>query len=50
MARANEYGLEHKNDAKLHWLFVVTTFTIEVTNEDMVKAWAAQLANQVYYA
>lgn len=49
MARANEYGLEHKNDAKLREIIRRYDFSRYVTNQDMVKAWAAQLANQVYW-
>ena len=49
MARANEYGLGHKNDAKLREIIRRYDFSRYVTNEDMVKAWAAQLANQVYW-
>lgn len=49
MARANEYGLEHKNDVKLREIIRRYDFSRYVTNEDMVKAWAAQLANQVYW-
>ncbi|WP_286301730.1 DUF3541 domain-containing protein [Vibrio apostichopi] len=49
MARANEYGLEHKNDAKLREIIRRYDFSRYVTNEDMIKAWAAQLANQVYW-
>lgn len=49
MARASEYGLEHKNDAKLREIIRRYDFSRYVTNEDMVKAWAAQLANQVYW-
>ncbi|NOH98832.1 DUF3541 domain-containing protein [Vibrio sp. 99-70-13A1] len=49
MARANEYGLEHKNDDKLREIIRRYDFTHYVSNQDMVKAWAAQLANQVYW-
>lgn len=49
MARANEYGLEHKNDAKLREVIRRYDFSKYATNEEMVKAWAAQLANQVYW-
>lgn len=49
MARANEYGLEYKNDAKLREIIRRYDFLRYVTNEDMIKAWAAQLANQVYW-
>ncbi|MBY7730355.1 DUF3541 domain-containing protein [Vibrio splendidus] len=49
MARANEYGLEHMNDAKLREIIRRYDFSRYVTNEDMIKAWAAQLANQVYW-
>jgi len=49
MARANEYGLEHLNDDKLREIIRRYDFSTYVNNEDMVKAWAAQLANQVYW-
>ncbi|MFL9778796.1 DUF3541 domain-containing protein [Vibrio cyclitrophicus] len=49
MARANEYGLEHNNDAELREIIRRYDFSRYVTNEDMIKAWAAQLANQVYW-
>ena len=49
MARANEYGLEHKNDEKLREIIRRYDFSNYVSNQDMVKAWAAQLANQVYW-
>ncbi|MGF1709824.1 DUF3541 domain-containing protein [Vibrio kagoshimensis] len=49
MARANEYGLEHKNDEKLREIIRRYDFSHYVSNQDMVKAWAAQLANQVYW-
>ncbi|MFA0673072.1 DUF3541 domain-containing protein, partial [Vibrio sp. 10N.222.51.A6] len=41
--------LEHKNDVKLREIIRRYDFSRYVTNEDMVKAWAAQLANQVYW-
>ncbi|MCG9630545.1 MULTISPECIES: DUF3541 domain-containing protein [Vibrio] len=49
MARANEYGLEHQNDDKLREIIRRYDFSKYATNEEMVKAWAAQLANQVYW-
>ncbi|MFT6927794.1 MAG: hypothetical protein ACJAZP_003439 [Psychromonas sp.] len=49
MARANEYGLKHKEDKKLHEVIRRYDFTKYVTNEKMIQAWAAQLANQVYW-
>jgi len=49
MARANEYGLMHKNDAQLREILRRYDFTKYVSDEKMVKAWAAQLANQVYW-
>lgn len=49
MARANEYGLKHREDAKLHQVIGRYDFLKYATNEKMIKAWAAQLANQVYW-
>ncbi|WP_165314192.1 DUF3541 domain-containing protein [Vibrio ziniensis] len=49
MARADEYGLKHKQDAKLREIIRRYDFSHYVTNEGMIKAWAAQLANQVYW-
>jgi hypothetical protein len=49
MARANEYGLKHKEDGKFREVIRRYDFTKYVTNEKMVQAWAAQLANQVYW-
>ncbi|MDE1209710.1 DUF3541 domain-containing protein [Vibrio aestuarianus] len=49
MARANEYGLKHKDDQVLRQVIRRYDFTKYATNEAMIKAWAAQLANQVYW-
>lgn len=49
MARANEYGLKHREDARLRQVIRRYDFTRYATNETMIKAWAAQLANQVYW-
>ena len=49
MARADEYGLKHHEDKKLREVIRRYDFTKYVTDENMVKAWAAQLANQVYW-
>lgn len=49
MARANEYGLEHKQDAKLREVIRRYDFKKYATNSEMIEAWAAQLANQVYW-
>ena len=49
MARADEYGLKHRDDKKLREVIRRYDFTKYVTDEGMVKAWAAQLANQVYW-
>ncbi|WP_153448773.1 DUF3541 domain-containing protein [Vibrio algicola] len=49
MARANEYGLKHKDDAKLKKLLQEFDFTPMATDHDMIRAWAAQQANQVYW-
>ncbi|KFE31392.1 hypothetical protein DN31_1746 [Vibrio mimicus] len=49
MARANEYGLKHKEDEKLRQVLRRYDFTPYATDTDMIEAWAAQLANQVYW-
>lgn len=49
LARANEYGLKHKNDAKFREILRRYDFKKFATNKDMIRAWAAQLANQVYW-
>ncbi|MGJ8581013.1 MAG: DUF3541 domain-containing protein [Psychromonas sp.] len=49
MARANEYGLKHKQDGKLREIIRRYDFSKYATDEGMIKAWAAQLANQVYW-
>ncbi|RBM28979.1 DUF3541 domain-containing protein [Vibrio tarriae] len=49
MARANEYGLQHKEDAKLRQVIRRYDFTPYATERAMIEAWAAQLANQVYW-
>ncbi|MDR9826658.1 DUF3541 domain-containing protein [Vibrio sp. FNV 38] len=49
MARANEYGLKHEQDVKLRQILKRYDFSLFVTDQEMIKAWAAQLANQVYW-
>ncbi|CAM2733418.1 DUF3541 domain-containing protein [Vibrio tubiashii] len=49
MARANEYGLKHKYDDKLRSVIRRYDFAKYATDQEMIKAWAAQLANQVYW-
>jgi len=49
MARANEYGLKHREDEKLRQVIRRYDFSKYATDEGMIKAWAAQLANQVYW-
>jgi len=49
MARANEYGLKHKDDAKLRQVIRRYDFNKYATNPEMIEAWAAQLANQVFW-
>ncbi len=49
MARANEYGLKHKEDAKLREIIRRYNFEVFATDSLMIEAWAAQLANQVYW-
>lgn len=48
MARANEYGLKHKQDKTLRKILRRYDFSRYVTDKEMIEAWAAQLANQVY--
>ncbi|PSU34167.1 DUF3541 domain-containing protein [Photobacterium lutimaris] len=49
MARANEYGLKHREDGKLREVIRRYDFKPYVTDPEMIRAWAAQLANQVYW-
>lgn len=49
MARANEYGLQHKDDQKLREIIRRYDFKKYATDTEMIHAWAAQLANQVYW-
>ncbi|WP_295893315.1 DUF3541 domain-containing protein [uncultured Vibrio sp.] len=49
LARANEYGLKHRQDKKLREILNRYDFETYVTNPEMIRAWAAQLANQVYW-
>ncbi|WP_114766857.1 DUF3541 domain-containing protein [Vibrio rhodolitus] len=49
MARANEYGLKHKQDEKLRQVIRRYDFARYATDPEMIKAWAAQIANQVYW-
>lgn len=49
MARANEYGLKHREDAKLREVIRRYDFKDYATDPEMIRAWAAQLANQVYW-
>ncbi|MGY0616981.1 DUF3541 domain-containing protein [Vibrio sp. FJH11] len=49
MAKVNEYGLKHKNDAALREIIRRYDFTRYATDPQMIEAWAAQLANQVYW-
>ncbi len=49
MARADEYGLKHKSDALLREIIRRYDFTRYATDPEMIEAWAAQLANQVYW-
>jgi hypothetical protein len=48
MARADEYGLKHKHDKTLRSVIRRYDFTKYATDPEMIEAWAAQLANQVY--
>lgn len=49
MARANEYGLEHREDEKLRQVIRRYDFSRYAKDPEMIRAWAAQLANQVYW-
>lgn len=49
MARANEYGLKHVEDEKLRSIIRRYDFSHYATHPALIKAWAAQLANQVYW-
>lgn len=49
MARANEYGLQHREDKKLRTIIRRYDFRKYSENKPMIRAWAAQLANQVYW-
>lgn len=49
MARANEYGLKHQQDKKLREVIRRYDFARYATDQEMIKAWAAQLANQVFW-
>ncbi len=49
MVRADEYGLKHKNDDELREVIRRYDFTHYATDKEMIEAWAAQLANQVYW-
>ena len=49
MARADEYGLQHREDAKLRKALRRYDFAKSATDPAMIRAWAAQLANQVFW-
>nr|WP_245907189.1 DUF3541 domain-containing protein [Photobacterium sanctipauli] len=49
MARANEYGLKHREDEKLRQVIRRYDFKAFATDHGLIRAWAAQLANQVYW-
>ncbi|GAM74678.1 hypothetical protein JCM19241_1021 [Vibrio ishigakensis] len=49
MARANEYGLKHREDEKLRQIIRRYDFKEFATDKGLIRAWAAQLANQVYW-
>ncbi|MCV5342002.1 DUF3541 domain-containing protein, partial [Escherichia coli] len=49
MARADEYGLKHQQDKTLREIIRRYDFTRYATDKEMIEAWAAQLANQVYW-
>ncbi len=49
MARADEYGLKHRQDEQLRRLLRQFNFADYAEDPTLVRNWAAQLANQVYW-
>jgi hypothetical protein len=49
LARIDAYGLAHRDDERLRALLRRHDFHSTVTDPAMIRAWAAQLANQVYW-
>ncbi|GEA61248.1 DUF3541 domain-containing protein [Vibrio comitans] len=49
MARVDDYGLRHRNDKAFRKHLKQYPFDELFTNKTMIKAWAAQLANQAYW-
>ncbi|MCE2569883.1 DUF3541 domain-containing protein [Motilimonas eburnea] len=49
MARADEFGLKHKEDAKLREIIRRYDFAKYAMDPEMIRAWAAQMANHVYW-
>ncbi|MGH8035873.1 MAG: DUF3541 domain-containing protein, partial [Lysobacterales bacterium] len=48
MARLDEYGLKHKDDEVFRQIIRRHDFRTYATDKTMIRAWAAQLANQVF--
>ncbi len=49
MARIDEYGLKHVSDKKFRQTIRNENFKLYFSDPNMIHAWAAQLANQVYW-
>ncbi len=49
LARADEYGLKHRQDTLLRSTLRRYDFSKYVTSKPMIEAWGPQLANQVYW-
>ncbi|GEA52768.1 hypothetical protein VIN01S_35720 [Vibrio inusitatus NBRC 102082] len=49
MARVDDYGLKYKDDRTLRNYLERYPFNTLFTDKTMIRAWAAQLANQVYW-
>ncbi|WP_298771521.1 DUF3541 domain-containing protein [uncultured Shewanella sp.] len=49
MARIDEYGLKHVSDKKFRQIILSQDFKLYFSDPNMIRAWAAQLANQVYW-
>ncbi|GAD80816.1 DUF3541 domain-containing protein [Vibrio ezurae] len=49
MARIDSYGLKHKDDVLFRQRLLDYPFAALFSNQEMIQAWAAQLANQAYW-
>ncbi|QSH40866.1 DUF3541 domain-containing protein [Lentisphaerota bacterium ZTH] len=49
LARLDEYGLKYKHDDHIKKIILSQNFKNYVLDKEMIRAWVAQLANQVYW-